>query len=316
VNGASNRVGAAIDVGSNSVHLLVADVVREGRPRVIQDESVLLGLGAVVDLDGRIPDGEAAAVIDVVSEYVAAASDSGAELVMLLGTEPLRRASNRSQFAEALESATGRPLNILSHEEEAGLTLIGVLHGEVPHESVLVLDIGGGSSEIVLLEPGADPVVGIMPVGSARLTASHVEDDPPTRDEIEALRAEAHHLLSSMPAGHPARGVVVGGSGTNLLRLTDVEGTQGALIDKARIDEAIRIVTAHPSAELVETFGLRERRIVQMAAGASLIEATLDCYNLEHLEASDSSLREGAILAWALAGDDWREQLDGLVAGV
>jgi exopolyphosphatase/guanosine-5'-triphosphate,3'-diphosphate pyrophosphatase len=316
VNGASNRVGAAIDVGSNSVHLLVADVVGEGRLRVIQDESVLLGLGAVVDLDGRIPDSEAAAVIDVVSEYVAAASDSGAELVMLLGTEPLRRASNRSQFAEALESATGRPLNILSHEEEAGLTLIGVLHGEVPHESVLVLDIGGGSSEIVLLEPGADPVVGIMPVGSARLTASHVEDDPPTRDEIEALRAEAHHLLSSMPAGHPARGVVVGGSGTNLLRLTDVEGTQGALIDKARIDEAIRIVTAHPSAELVETFGLRERRIVQMAAGASLIEATLDCYNLEHLEASDSSLREGAILAWALAGDDWREQLDGLVAGV
>ena len=155
---------------------------------------------------------------------------------------------------------------------------------------------------------------------------------PPRRSRPCA--AEAHHLLSGMPVGHPTRGIVVGGSGTNLVRLTadeeadasdesdeseEGDGEAGAdedwLIDKIRIGRAIRLVMHHPSAELVETYGLRERRIVQMAAGASLIEATLDCYDLPHVETSDASLREGAILAWQRAGDAWRERLDELISG-
>ena len=183
-----------------------------------------------------------------------------------------------------------------------------------------MLDIGGGSSEIVLLEPGMDPVVGVIPVGSARLTAQHVEDDPPTDDEVRELRAESHHLFSSLPTGHPSRGVVVGGSGTNLIKLTGEEGDEdrpdAGLIDTARTARAIEIVKATPSAELVAAFGLRERRVLQMAAGASLIEAALDCYNLDYLEASDASLREGVLIARELAGADWRRRLAFLVSGV
>ena len=314
----SGRIGAAIDVGSNSVHLLVAEVSDE-ETRVLLDESVLLGLGAMVDLEGRIPDDGAAAAIAALKEYVIAAEDEGAEWVTLLATEPLRRASNRTHFCEAVEVATGRELHVLSHEEEAELTVLGVLDGEAPEEPLLVLDIGGGSTEVVLVEPGADPVVGVMPVGSARLTAQHVEDDPPTPDEVAELRAEAHHLLSGMPAGHPTRGIIVGGSGSNLIRLTtdeeDEETADVGVIDKGRTERAIEIVIANPSHELVDTYGLRARRIVQMAAGASLIEATLDCYNLDQLEASDASLREGAILAWDEAGEAWREDIGALVSG-
>lgn len=314
----TRHIGAAIDVGSNSVHLLVAEVV-DGRPRTIHEESVLLGLGAVVDLEGRIPDGESTRVLEAIADYIDAAIDAGAEWVTILGTEPLRRASNRTHFAEAVEEATGRPLNVLSHEEEAELTLLGVLGGDRVEEPILVLDIGGGSSEIVLLDKDADPVVGVLPVGSARLTAAHVEDDPPTMEEVEALRAEAHHLLSGMPAGRPRRGIVVGGSGTNLIRLTageaDEDGHEDNSIDRDRIRQAIDIVVGAPSATLVELYGLRERRILQMAAGASLIEATLDCYSLDHMEASDASLREGAIIAWAAAGSNWRGQIGALVSG-
>ncbi len=316
------RIAAAIDVGSNSVHLLLTEL--EGDPPVVlRDESVLLGLGAMVDMAGRISDEAAAAAIEALVDYVEAAEDEGAESITLLGTEPLRRASNRSHFCEAVEKATGLPLLVLSHEEEALLTVIGVLGGAPVEEPLLVLDIGGGSSEIVLLEPGADPVVGVMPIGSARLTAQHVEDDPPTVDEIAALRLESRHLLSRMPVGHPKSGIIVGGSGTNLIRLTSDEEEDeeevvlidGGLIDRDRTARAIEIVMEHPAAELVETYGLRERRVLQMAAGASLIEATLDCYDLEHLEASDASLREGVIIAREEAGDDWREELTALVAG-
>lgn len=312
------RIGSAIDVGSNSVHLLVTELGGD-RPRVLRDESVLLGLGAMVDLEGFIPEQGAAAALQALIDYVEIADDEGAEWITLLATEPLRRASNRSHFCDSVEEATGRPLHVLSHEEEAMLTVLGVLDGAAVTEPLLVLDIGGGSSEIVLLEPGADPVVGVMPVGSARLTAQHVEDDPPTADEIAALRAESHHLLSGMPVGHPRRGIVVGGSGTNLIRLTsdeaDEERDDAVAIDKALTARAIKIVMARPSHELVEEYGLRERRILQMAAGASLIEATLDCYNLDQLEASDASLREGVLMARTLSGAAWRDDLTALVTG-
>jgi exopolyphosphatase/guanosine-5'-triphosphate,3'-diphosphate pyrophosphatase len=329
----TSRIGAAVDIGSNSVHLLVVALEGDLR-RVIRDESELLGLGAVVDMEGRIPDASAAVAVELVRGYVQAAQEEGADWIVLLATEPLRRASNRTHFCDLVLQATRLPLHVLSHEEEAELTVLGVLDGEPPSEPTLVLDIGGGSSEIVLLGPGVDPVIGVMPVGSARLTASFVEDDPPTAEEIQALRSEAHHLLSGMPVGHPTRGIVVGGSGTNLVRLTadeeaeEADGADGAeatdgaegaeedwLIDKTRIGRAVRLVMRHPSAELVETYGLRERRIVQMAAGASLIEATLDCYDLPHVETSDASLREGAILAWQRAGDAWRERLGELISG-
>ena len=309
------RIVAAIDIGSNSVHLLLTELDGE----VLQDELILLGLGAMVDMEGRIPDAGAAAAIEAISVYVDAAVDAGAESITLLATEPLRRAANRTRFCEAVEEATGRPLNVLSHDEEALLTALGVLEGEPVDVPTLVLDIGGGSSEIVLLEPGMDPVVGVVPVGSARLTAQHVEDDPPTAEEVLELRAEAHHLFSSLPTGRPRRGFVVGGSGTNLIKLTsdepDEEMPDVGLIDTVRTARAIEIVKAKPSGELVEAFGLRERRVLQMAAGASLIEAALDCYNLDHLEASDASLREGVLIARELAGADWRAKLASLVSG-
>jgi len=273
----------------------------------------------MVDMEGFIPDEGLATLVHVLTSYVNEAIDAGAESVTLVATEPLRRASNRSAVKAAVLAATGLELHVLSHEDEALLTVLGVLDGVPATEPTMILDIGGGSSEVVLLAPGADPVVGVIPVGSARLTAQHVEDDPPIEAEVRELRAEAHHLFSSLPTGHPQRGIVVGGSGTNLIKLTTDEGDEDApdsgLIDTDRTARAIDIVKATPSAQLVEDFGLRERRVRQMAAGASLIEAALDCYNLSALEASDASLREGIIIARELAGEAWLGELSSLVSG-
>jgi exopolyphosphatase/guanosine-5'-triphosphate,3'-diphosphate pyrophosphatase len=317
-------IGAAIDVGSNSVHLLVAVLAAGGSParhmRVLRDESELLGLGARVDLEGHIGDDHGHATLEVVRAYVRAArEEEHAEWVSLLATEPLRRASDRSAFCQAVEAAVGLPLHVLSHDEEALLTVLAVLGGEAVREATLVLDIGGGSSEVVLLDPGADPVLGVLPVGSARLTAAFVEDDPPTAGEVEAMRAEADHLMAGMPVGRPKRGIVTGGSGTNMLQLVARVGGQvpdgRATIDRGLARHATSIVMSRPAAELVEVTGLRERRILQMAAGASLIEAALDCYRLDRLEASDASLREGAIMARARVGEDWLRGLARLITG-
>jgi exopolyphosphatase/pppGpp-phosphohydrolase len=310
-------VGAAIDVGSNSVHLLVAEH-GDGSVRPIHDGSVHLGLGARVDLEGRIGPDDGQAAIEALAGFVAVARGSRADWIELLATEPLRRAADRTEFCHDVEAALGLPLHVLSHVEEALLTVLGVLGDEAVVEPTLVLDIGGGSSELSLLEPGADPVIGLIPVGSARLTAIFVEDDPPTQAEVEALRAHARRLVATMPVGRPSRGIVVGGSGMNLLHLvavTDGEAVPGRFIDRAALARAIGIVLARPSSELASSSGLREGRILQMAAGACLIEAVLDRYELHRLEPSDASLREGAILARARAGEAWRTRLDSLVRG-
>jgi exopolyphosphatase/pppGpp-phosphohydrolase len=309
----NERVGAAIDIGSNSIHLLVA-AIDDGPPRPLRDESELLGLGAVVDLEGTIPEPERAAAVDALAGYVALAAADGADWITLLATEPLRRAANRSRFCDEVEQAVGRPLHVLSHEEEAVLTLIGVLGSEEPTVPTLVIDIGGGSSEVVLCGPGEDPVVGAIPIGSARLTGAFIEDDPPTAEELAAIRGEARRLTAGLPVGHPERGIVVGGSGRNVLRLVNaIDGAEGRpprdVIDGDAIERAVAIVATQPASELVARSGLRERRVRQMAAGAALIEAMMFEYRLDELEVSDASLREGAIVVVARAGDGWRAHL-------
>jgi exopolyphosphatase/pppGpp-phosphohydrolase len=304
-------VGAAVDVGSNSVHVLVARI-GEGALLPLLDESVLLGLGAIVDREGRLPAEACDATVEALRRYVARATELGARQITLVATEPVRRASNRSVLQADVQRATGQPLHLLSHDAEAELTLLGVTHGSHPRERLLVMDIGGGSTELILVTPGGDPVVGALPTGSSRLTEAFVTHDPPTWFEVNALRAEAKRLVDAMPSGQPERGVIVGGTGTNLVKILR-DGAEPGTLSAAQLEDAFALLTSRRAAELVDAFAINLRRAGQLAAGAALTEAILVRYELPGLEVSDSSLREGAILATSLAGERWPEQLSQLV---
>ncbi|MEO7118751.1 MAG: hypothetical protein ABIZ34_07250 [Candidatus Limnocylindrales bacterium] len=309
-------VGAAIDIGSNSVHLLVAAVGTDLLEPLI-DESALLGLGAIVDRDGSLPTEAVEATVTAVAGYVARAQSLGAARVTVVGTEPLRRAANRSVVQADVLRASGVPLVVIGHEAEAELTLLGVTRGAPVQDRLLVMDIGGGSTEIILAGPGADPVVGAMPTGSARLTAAFVEHDPPSWFEINSLRAEAKRLVDGLPGGHPERGVLVGGSSTNLCRVTPEDAAgEPSTITRGRLERAFAVLATLPADELVTRYSVNARRARILAAGAALAEAVLLRYDLERLEVSDASLREGAIIAGWLAGDAWQERLADLVARV
>jgi exopolyphosphatase / guanosine-5'-triphosphate,3'-diphosphate pyrophosphatase len=309
------RIAAAVDVGSNSIHLLVA-ALDQGVLKPLADESVQLGLGDVVDRLGRLPPESRDSIVAALVSYAAISARLGAAEILELATEPLRRASNRSVIQADVLRATGRPLHVLSHEAEAQLTLLGVTGGGRLDGSLLVIDVGGGSTELIVARAGTDPVVGALPTGSARLTAALVHHDPPTWFEVNALRAEARRLVDRLPHSPAERGVGVGGSATNLARIAATQPGAGIgpvwVLDRARLERCLAVVTARPASQVSAAYAVSLRRAQQLAAGAALLEAVLVRSGLDLLQVSNASLREGAVIASA-GGSDWQGRLHGLL---
>jgi exopolyphosphatase / guanosine-5'-triphosphate,3'-diphosphate pyrophosphatase len=303
---------AAIDVGSNSVHLLAAHRDAASAVMPVLDAREHTGIGRLVDQLGRLGDEARARIGDLVVGYVEQARAVGADPVLLMGTEPLRRAADASVSIEAVRARTGLELVVLDRTQEGLLTLLGVTGGRID-APLAVADIGGGSTEVTFVSPGRPPEVGVLPAGSARLAAAHIHHDPVTADEVAALRSTAREHAAHVPPWRPARGIIAGGSGTNVFRL--LGRPPEVRVDRATIEEALALLRSHPTAELAARTGLTPGRVAQFAAGLALGEVLIDRLGLDTAEVSDASLREGALLAWWAAGPDWLVALPGLAKG-
>ena len=200
------------------MHLLVAAVAGH-RLEPLVDESVFLGLGDSVH-DGQ-PLGLAGRgeLVATLVGYVETARRLGVAEITLLGTEPLRRAADAAVIVHEAGAATGAPLYVLSHEEEAYLTLIGVTEGRPVERETLVVDIGGGSSEFAFVGPDRPAAAWGLQLGSARLTGRHVTHDPPAPDEVAGMLAEAHEILAGSTDAGPRDIVGVGGTASNLIKI-------------------------------------------------------------------------------------------------
>jgi exopolyphosphatase / guanosine-5'-triphosphate,3'-diphosphate pyrophosphatase len=311
--------GAAVDVGSNSVHLLVA-VAGPGFLQPLRDTSDLLGLGDVVDEHGSIPKRARKAVVDVLRDYVETAYRSRAERVTLVATDPLRRASNAGVLIDDVRDAMGLALEVLTEEDEALLNFIGVTRGQPPAEHVVVVDIGGGSTDVATWSPQSGLRTASIGVGSGRLTNAIVEHDPPTDAEFSELLRQAREAVDSAdlagagdvaagPRARYQRAIFVGGTATNIARL-------GRLTRRALADDQ-RTLSRLKQAQVSARFRVRPRRAQQLPAGVAIVAALLDRFGLDAADVSDASLRDGAIIAAATFGDDWRARLGELArAGV
>jgi exopolyphosphatase/guanosine-5'-triphosphate,3'-diphosphate pyrophosphatase len=312
----SPRVAAAIDIGSNSVHVLAARTARVIRPGVraelqpLADSSELIGLGDVVDDGRRIPPESLQAVVDALQTQIALAESVGASRIAIVGTEPLRRASNADELMAAVQRLTGHSVHVLTVREEAQLTFLGVTAGVPPTEALAVVDIGGGSTEAVIHVPGIDLDVVPLPLGSARLTNAIVNNDPPTPDELAALMAAARDIVDGAIWPEHAgvaihRAIFVGGTATNVARL--------GMLDRAHLNEDLKTLSQLSADEVVAHFAVRPRRARQLAAGVAIVSALLDRFLLGQAEVSDASLRDGAIIATLARGAKWLDSLDELI---
>jgi exopolyphosphatase/guanosine-5'-triphosphate,3'-diphosphate pyrophosphatase len=252
-----------------------------------------------------------------VAGYVAQARALGADSPIVMGTEPLRRLSDATRIVAEVSAACGVPLHVLEHEEEGLLTLVGLTGGRPVRSELVVVDIGGGSSEMVEVGPDRLAQAAGIRVGAGRLTRAHVQNDPPTEAEIEALVVAADAAFDWVPSRRPAEVVAVGGTASNLLKLLRrSEGPEDLdTLDRSSLDAVRLILSSAPAELLAAQFAMRDARIRLLAAGAAIMEVVMRRTGVESIRVADAGIREGAIIAADRAGPAWRERLEELAHG-
>jgi exopolyphosphatase/guanosine-5'-triphosphate,3'-diphosphate pyrophosphatase len=284
------------------------------RLEVLADESVFLGLGTAIlerGYLGRAARGELTATL---VRYADSARRLGASEVTFLGTEPVRRAADAGAIVHEVEAETGAPLHVVSHEEEAFLTLIGVTEGLPVTQETLVVDVGGGSSEFVIVDAVAAPRASGLRVGSAMLTGRFVTHDPATVAEVEAMRAAAVAAVRDAPDARPSEIVAVGGTASNLVKILPVAALDRRLT-RERIAEVESILASEPAAAAAERHLINPIRARILPAGGAIMSAILDRYGARQIRVSEAGIREGTILAVSHAGRAWRDRSGDLAHG-
>ncbi len=313
---------AALDVGSNTIHLLVAAVA--GRGLVARRHAVVLArLGRTVAATGRLGPEAIETASTTVAELVTAARGAGAATVVLAATEAVRRAADRSDLVDAVRARCGLGLRVLTGEEEARLSFLGATaaRGAAAGE-VAVFDCGGASTEVVL---GSGPRIRTamsLPIGSDALIQRHAFGDPPSPAERAAAAAAVDRILATAPRGDPGCGVATGGTAANLpallgRRLPPTGEGSGELgpplrdepvaLSLAQLAEAQAVTDRRPSAQVAAATGLHPDRARLLAGGTQLLLAIAHHYRLAALTVTERGLRDGLLieaLGWTPADGD------------
>jgi exopolyphosphatase/guanosine-5'-triphosphate,3'-diphosphate pyrophosphatase len=284
------RVGV-VDLGSNSTRLLVADV-DGGRVDEVVRRTAITRLGEGVDERRRLLPLPIARVRNVLSDYRRELELLGAERVLAVGTSAVRDAENGEAFLGEVEWSYGFTTRLLSGEEEAELTRRGVADGCGLENGTLVLDVGGGSTELIT---AGDRVS--VDVGSVRLTERHLRSDPPGAGE---LAVAAEDVRSVLPGLQPSDAIGVAGTITTLAALElggyDRDRVHGHRLSRESVEQLLERLAALPLGERRELPGLEPERAPVIVGGAIVVREVLDRYGLDGLEASERDLLHGTAL--------------------
>ncbi|MFF8314977.1 Ppx/GppA phosphatase family protein [Streptomyces lydicus] len=300
------RLGV-LDVGSNTVHLLVVDAHPGARPLPAYSHKAELRLAELLDEDGAISDHGVERLVATVLEALQVAEDKGVESVLPFATSAVREASNGEEVLRRVSQETGVDLQVLSGEDEARLTFLAARRWlGWSSGRLLVLDIGGGSLEIAYgLDEDPDVAVS-LPLGAGRLTAGDLPGDPPDPEDVRTVRrrvrAEIAKVVSEFRRyGGPDH--VVGTSKTfkQLARIAGAARSAEGLyvqreLTRAKLEEWVPRLAGMSAGERLKLPGVSEGRAQQLLAGALVAEAAMDLFGVETLDICPWALREGVIL--------------------
>jgi len=296
------RILAAVDVGSNTVHALVAGAL-DGELQEVARFIEMPELGAEVDRTGRIGPGKTAEAIAALRSVVDRARARGPEHLVAGATAAVRDAADRDVFLAAASAAIETPVRPLSEEREAELSFLGVAGRHGTRRPWLMGDMGGGSTELVVAEGRRMLRWVSLRAGSGTLAARHLSD-PPRPGEREALRAAALAEVRRAPECEADRLVMTGGTASYLPLVLSVRRPPPILTTEALLVAAERLDAA-PADELAQRLGLPAKRVRSLRGGVELLLLLLDFYGLDRFHVSHAGLREGMLLSWLERGEDW-----------
>ena len=282
---------AAIDIGSNTTRVLVAEP-QSGQLRKVMEQRAYTRIGKASRHDGQIDADKIAEVAEVVATQVRLAQEIGAEAIRIVATAAIREARNRELAVARIEAAAGMPVQVLSEEEEGRLAFIGATKtlGHPVEGEIGVVDVGGGSSEIILgtVSEGVREVHSFS-IGSGLLADDFLEADPPSVAEIRKLRDHIDDFFAEVEVDHPDQAVAVGGSATSLSKLV------GNVLEYETLERAVRVLAGDPMDDVARRFELDVRRVKLLPAGVLLLEKLSELLG-QPLQIGKGGLREGIIL--------------------
>jgi exopolyphosphatase/guanosine-5'-triphosphate,3'-diphosphate pyrophosphatase len=301
------RLGV-LDVGSNTVHLLVVDAHRGAAPLPAYSHKTELKLAEYLEKDGRIAKSGADGLVSFVTEAAELAEDKGCQSLLAFATSALREAPNGDKVLDRVRIETGVKLDVLTGQDEARLTFLAVRRWFGWSSGRLaVFDIGGGSLEIAAGSDEEPTVAVSVPLGAGRLTREWLTSDPPGKDEVKALRKRIRVEMASVAgdvlrAGRPVRAVATSKTFRSLARVCGAAPSDdGPYVPRSlgRDDlvEVLPKLISTTAAERAELPGVSASRSAQLVAGALVADAAMDLFDLTSLEICPWALREGVILA-------------------
>ena len=300
---------AVIDIGTNSARLLIADVC-DGRVTEVERRSTVTRLGRGVDLTGQLSAEAIEAACEAIADYVAIYREAGIGTVEAIATSAVRDAANGAAFVAELRERFALSARVLDGEEEARLTYLGATSERPPVEPTLVVDIGGGSTELIV---GAGEEISFhasLQAGVVRHTERHLSSDPPTTAELEALAADVRGSIEAAIAGRDTRpearaGIAVAGTPTSLAAIEmelepyDPERVHGHRLSLPSIQRMLSRLASAPLAERAEIAGLHSDRAPTIVAGVVILIETMRAFGLDSIEVSEHDILYGTAIAAA-----------------
>ena len=298
---------AAIDCGTNSIRLLIADVV-DGTLTDVARRMEIVRLGEGVDRTGRLSDAALARTRKALLGYAAEIAELGVTNVRMCATSASRDASNAQDFRDMVRGVLGVGPEVITGDEEARLSFLGAVTGLRAEPPYLVFDIGGGSTEFVTGDSEVEHAIS-MDIGCVRMTERHLRGDPPTAAEIEAatrdITAAVERALAAVP-GRDARTVVgLAGTVTTVTALAlGLPAYEASRIHHARVgrDAVARVTTdllAMPVAQRLALPVMHPGRADVIGAGALILRTILELSGAAELVASEHDILDG--IAFSIA---------------
>ncbi|MBW3595134.1 MAG: Ppx/GppA family phosphatase [Actinobacteria bacterium] len=301
---------AAIDVGTNSTRLLVAEE-QAGGFRSVDRRMVITRLGQGVDRSRVLAPEALDRTLRTIAEYAATCGELGVERLRVTGTSAVRDARNRAEFFEGVRKLTGTDAELLTGDEEARATFLGTLSDLDEPGTVVVVDIGGGSTELIVGVGEPERLVS-LDIGCVRLFEKYLESDPPSAEEIEAMRAEIDETLTEvkddLSIAPGSRLIGVAGTVTQLATLKagspvyDPDVTHHSVLSHGDVRSLARRLESLTIGQRKRVTGLEPGRADVIVAGAEILLGVMEVFDLPEVLVSERDILDGLVIGLLASG--------------